>query len=177
MVVIGGMAVTYLFGMRVYEMVRPKLDAVAQARTILTAINYEIKSSTQIKIGAGTLTTFVDAANTNTQAGNSIQVYPDSDTNHFIRYFGDLSDRTLKKMVRQSSNNVVTTTVASAITNKTIFTALDATGKPLTNNQVNRVIAMTLQFYQQEYPAGSQKSKNASDFYQLTTRVTRRSLP
>jgi hypothetical protein len=40
----------------------------------------------------------------------------------------------------------------------------------LTNNQNNRVIAMTLHFYQPEYPGGVK----GSDFYHLHTRVTRR---
>jgi prepilin-type N-terminal cleavage/methylation domain-containing protein len=175
-IVLGALSVTYLFGLRVFELVRPKLEAVAQARSLLGNLNYEIKSSSQVKIGTGTLTTFVEASATNTQAGNAIQIYPDSDTNSYFRYFRDANDQTLKKVTRRATTtNMII--VASGITNQSVFTALDSTGKPLTNSQNNRVIAMTLQFYQQEYPVGKQKSKNASDFYQLTTRVTRRSLP
>jgi len=175
-IVIGGMAVTYLFGLRLFEMVRPKLDATDQARALVGKLNYEVKSASQIKVGTGSSSSFTEAALNSSQTGNAIQIYPDTDTNYFVRYFWNGSDLTVKRLVSQNKTNNTLSTIASSVTNQVIFSALDYAGNVLTNNQNNRVISMTLQFYQKEYPAGSRASGNASDFYQVQTRITRRSL-
>src|SRR4051812_8540867 len=175
-VVIGGMTVTYLFGMRLFEIVRPKLDATDQARALVGKLNYEVKSATQIKIGTGSLTSFTEAAVNSPQSGNAIQIQPESDTNYFVRYFWNASDQTLRRLVSQNKTNSSISTIATSVTNQVIFSAMDYLGNVLTNNQNNRVISMTLQFYQKEYPAGKRASGNASDFYQVQTRITRRSL-
>jgi hypothetical protein len=172
MVVIGGMAVTYLFGVRLFAMVQPKLDATDQARLLVGTVSSEIKAAAQIKVGTGSLLSFTEVSLNSPQSGNAIQIYPSSDTNLFVRYYYDSGDRTLKRLV--NSNSVVRT-MASSVTNSTVFRAEDFGGNVLTNNQNNRVISMVLQFYQREYGAGS-AAKNASDFFQLRTRVTRRSL-
>src|SRR5947209_6107454 len=44
-IAIGGMSVTYLFGVRLFEVVRPKLDATDQARALIGKLNYEVKSA------------------------------------------------------------------------------------------------------------------------------------
>jgi hypothetical protein len=71
-----------------------------------------------------------------------------------------------------------TTVIASSVTNLiTIFSSEDAYGNPLMNNQqANRVIGVTLQFYQLEYPLVKVGPGNFYDFYQLHTRVTRRKI-
>ena len=175
-IVIGGMSVTYLFGVRLFEMVRPKLDAMDQARVLVGKLNYEVKAASQIKVGTGSLSSFTEAALNTLQSGNAIQIYPESDTNYFVRYFCDASDQTVKRLVSQNKTNNTVSTIARSVTNQVIFSAMDYAGNVLTNNQNNRVISMTLQFYQKEYPAGSRASGNASDFYQVQTRITRRSL-
>ena len=163
---------TYLFGLRLFAMVRPKLDATDQARLLVGTVSSEIKGAAQIKVGTGGLLSFTEVSLNSPQSGNAIQIYPSSDTNLFVRYYYDSGDRTLKRLV--NSNSVVRT-MASSVTNSTVFRAEDFAGNVLTNNQNNRVISMVLQFHQREYGAGS-AAKNASDFFQLRTRVTRRSL-
>lgn len=175
-IVIGGMSVTYLFGMRLFNIVKPKLDATDQARLLVGKLNYEVKSATQIKVGTGSATSFTEAAVNSAQSGNAIQIQPDTDTNYFVRYFWNASDQTVKRLVSQNKTNSTLSTIATSVTNQIIFSAQDYTGHVLTNNQNNRVISMTLQFYQKEYPSGSKASGNASDFYQVQTRITRRSL-
>jgi len=175
-IVIAGMSVTYLFGMRLFDMVKPKLDATDQARALVGKLNYEVKSASQIKVGSGSSSTFTEAALNSSQSGNAIQIYPDTDTNYFVRYFWNSSDQTVKRLVSQNKTNNTMSTIATSVTNQMIFSARDYLGNVLTNNQNNRVISMTLQFYQKEYPAGSKASGSASDFYQVQTRITRRSL-
>ena len=175
-IVIGGMSVTYLFGMRLFDIVKPKLDATDQARALVGKLNYEVKSASQIKVGSGSSSSFTEAALNSSQSGNAIQIYPDTDTNYFVRYFWNSSDQSVKRLVSQNKTNNTLSTIATSVTNQMIFSALDYAGNVLTNNQNNRVISMTLQFYQKEYPTGSKASGNASDFYQVRTRITRRSL-
>ena len=46
----------------------------------------------------------------------------------------------------------------------------------LTNNENNRVIGLTLQFYQIQYPVIRIGPGELYDFYQLRTKITRRTL-
>src|SRR5437762_47488 len=124
-VVIGGMTVTYLFGMRLFEIVRPKLDATDQARALVGKLSYEVKSACQIKVGTGSSSSFTEAAVNTSQSGNAIQIQPDADTNYFVRYFWSASDQTVKRLVSQNKTNNTLSTIASSVTNQVIFSALD----------------------------------------------------
>jgi hypothetical protein len=66
--------------------------------------------------------------------------------------------------------------VAHAISNQIVFTAEDYAGRILTNNENNRVIGLSLQFYQLQYPAIPIGPGNHFDYYQLRTKITRRAL-
>ena len=66
--------------------------------------------------------------------------------------------------------------MASAISNQVVFTAENHLGQVLTNNNNNRVIGLTLQFYQLQYPTINIGPGGLYDFYQLRTRITRRAL-
>ena len=66
--------------------------------------------------------------------------------------------------------------VADFITNNIVFTSEDCFGNVLTNNQNNRVISLKLQFYQVQYPITRIGPGNYYDYYQLTTKLTRRVL-
>ncbi len=171
--VIGGVMVTYLFGLRLFEFIRPKLDASDQARVFMGKLAEEVKTATQIKIGSGDVSSFTEVGVNTSQSGSALQIYPTTDTNFYVRYFRNSSDNTVKRYV---NSNGVASTMATCVTNQNLFSAQDYAGNVLTNNQNNRVIAMTLQFFQVEYPGGASRSSNSADFYQLHTRITRRSL-
>jgi hypothetical protein len=73
----------------------------------------------------------------------------------------------------------VTNVLVNYLTNYYVFQAEDYLGNFLTNMvayQNNGVIHITLQFDQWEYPVGfvGGNAVNAYDYYQLSTRVTRR---
>ena len=63
-----------------------------------------------------------------------------------------------------------TVILADSVTNTMVFTAQDFSGNVLTNNQNNRVIHLTLEFYQ---PA---RFMLGADYYKLETSMTRRAL-
>ena len=66
--------------------------------------------------------------------------------------------------------------LAQNVTNQSVFTAEDFMGNTVTNNVNNRVIGLTLQFSQIQYPVMSVGPGNYYDFYQLRTKITRRTL-
>jgi hypothetical protein len=76
-------------------------------------------------------------------------------------------------------NNGQVTMLVNFLTNYYIFQAEDYLGNCLSNSiayQNNGVIHVTMQFDQWEYPVGfiGGNAINSYDFYNLTTRVTRR---
>ena len=62
------------------------------------------------------------------------------------------------------------------MTNYFVFDAEDYLGNVLTNNSNNRIIHMTLQFSQWEYPVAGVGKGAMYDYYQLHTKVTRRAI-
>ena len=66
--------------------------------------------------------------------------------------------------------------VAEYITNSVVFTLEDFRGTNLTSSQNNRVIGLKMQFYQIQFPVTMIGPGNYYDYYQLQTKITRRTL-
>ncbi len=173
MVVIGGVVFSHIYGMKMFQLSRSKLGASDEARRAISKLVDEIRSAKIIRIGSGGLTNFTTRGITEAQSGNSIQVYPTTNTSSFVRYYWDSSDNRLKRTTNGVSSVYV---VANAISNQVVFTAENHLGQILTNNNNNRVIGLTLQFYQLQYPTIDIGPGGLYDFYQLRTRITRRAL-
>lgn len=163
----------HLFGMRLFEASKAKLGASDDARISIGSMVTEIRSAKLVRIGKGDMNGFVERAASQLQSGNAIQIYPGTNTNQFIRYYHDLADQKLKRTTNGWGD---ARTIASSVSNHVVFAAEDFTGTILTNNENNRVIGVTLQFYQLQYPSVPIGPGNFYDFYQLRTRITRRAL-
>lgn len=173
LVVLAAALSCHLFGMRLFELTKAKLGASDEARGAISLLISEIRSAKVLRIGSGTLASFTEVVPNQPQAGNAIQIYPTLNTNSFIRYFWDATDQKLKRATNDATEAYV---VAHAISNHIVFTAEDYSGRILTNNENNRVIGLSLQFYQLQYPAISIGPGNLYDYYQLRTKITRRAL-
>ncbi len=173
LVVMGGVVFSHIYGMRLFQLSRSKLGASDEARRAISKLVEEIRSAKIIRIGSGGLTNFATCGITDTQSGNAIQVYPTTNTTSFVRYYWDSVDNRLKRTTNGVSAVYV---VANAISNQVVFTAENHLGQVLTNNNNNRVIGLTLQFYQLQYPTINIGPGGLYDFYQLRTRITRRAL-
>jgi type II secretory pathway pseudopilin PulG len=171
--VVGGVVASHVYGLKLFQLSRSKLGASDEARRAVGLLTEEIRTAKSIKIGTGTLSGFTAIGSSSVQMGNSIQIYPSGATNVFIRYFWDGTDKRLKRTTNGLSSAYV---VANAISNNVVFAAEDHLGNVLTNSQNNRVIGLTLQFYQLQYPTVTIGPGGLYDFYQLRTRITRRSL-
>ena len=163
----------HLFGMRLFEISKSKLGASGEARAAISKLVAEIRSAKLLRIGDGSLSTFQEVAVDTAQSGSAIQIYPTTDTNSFVRYYWDNIDRKLK---RTTNGATFVSVVANSISNQLVFTSEDYKGVILTNNENNRVIGLTLQFYQLQYPTVVIGPGGLYDFYQLRTKITRRTL-
>ena len=172
LLLIAGVIMGHLVGVRMFQYTRSKLGGTDDARGAITKLIEEIRTAKMAKLGTGSQSTFVECGVNAEQKGNAIQLYATTSTNAWIRYFLS-SDNCLHRMTNGSSSAPV---MASYVTNSVVFTAEDYQGTILTNNQNNRVIGLTLQFYQIQYPVMKIGSNQFFDFYQVRTKVTRRVL-
>lgn len=172
LLVMAGVLSAHVFGLRLFEVTKTKLGASDDARVAIGLMVTEIRSAKLIRVGNGSAGSFVEAPLDTPQQGNAVQIHPSSSPTNFVRYYRDPADQKLKRQPDAGPATVV----ASAITNALVFTAEDFSGTILTNNENNRVIGLTLQFCQLEYPSVAIGPGNLYDFYQLRTKITRRTL-
>ena len=171
---ITGVLSVHIFGLKLNDLVRAKMGASDEARTAISKMVGEIRSAGVVQIGNGSKTAFTQIANGAGQQGNAIQIYPlKTNTSNFIRYYWDSADKRLKRSVNGGTG---VTVVANAITNSMVFTSEDFSGTVISNNINNRVIGLSLEFYQLQYPKVSIGPGSYYDYYKLRTKITRRAL-
>jgi hypothetical protein len=171
LIVFGGSLASHLFGIKIMERVSAKAAASEEARGNINALMVEICSAKSVAIGTGSQSAFTEVGNDAQQKGSALQIYPTTNTNVFIRYFLNSSAKTLHRLTNGASGVVV----ASGVKNTDLFTAEDAVGNIVSNNQNNAVIGLNLQFQQVQYtnlPVGSNYYYTS---YQARTKIARRS--
>jgi type II secretory pathway pseudopilin PulG len=179
-----------LFGLRVYTLAATKLSATASCLKAMNGVRDQIREAKTLDIGTcnSTPDSFSSITTNNYQKGNALKIYSTTNAIPYILFYLDASIATncnLKRstVASNAANTILVTNtdiLASFITNQDIFYAQDYKGNTLTNDQVtdNRmVVYMKMQFYQWEYPIAfiGGNALNAYNFYQLQTRITRRS--
>jgi len=164
----------HLNGLYLSQFALSKIGASDEARDSISRMILEVRSAGTVMVGNGDETSFKEIPYGESQTGNALQIQPvKGDTNRWIRYFWDQDDERLKRAENDSAAGRV---VANAITNRLLFTAEDFRGQVLTNNRNNRVIGVTLQFFQLQYPSIPIGPGSVYDFYQLRTKITRRAI-
>lgn len=169
---LAGLLSVHLMGLKVFEVTKTKLGANQEARESLAMIVADVRSAKTVQVGEGDETSFAETGLGELQQGNALRIFLSTNTNSFIQYYRDDE----KRLLRITSSNHSPKVVARSISNSLVFTSEDCQGNILTNNQNNRVIGLLLQFYQVQYPVVPIGPGNQFDFYQLRTRVTRRTL-
>lgn len=173
MIVLAGVIASQMFGMRMVQITSPKLGASDEARAAVSKLIEDIRSAKLVRMGTGTLSTFTEFGVDVRQQGNAIQVYPTLATNTWIRYYWDAADQKLKRTTNGAASVMV---VANSVSNSLVFSSEDYAGNVLSNNHNNRVIGLKLEFYQIQFPKMTVGSGQYYDYYQLHTRITRRTL-
>lgn len=171
--VIGGVVYSHIMGMRLNAITMAKLGVGQQARVAFNRLQDEVRSATTVTIGNGTATTFTAISNGTAQAGMAVEILPTTNSTPWIRYYFQTN---LTELRRVDSTLSTPRTVAQYLTNATIFQSEDHTGAVLTGPANNRVLAVSLRFYQLPYPLTKIGTNNAYDFYQLQAKITRRIL-
>jgi len=166
-----GLLSIHLMGLRIFELTKAKIGANEEARESLSKIVTDVRSAKTVLVGDGSASAFTECALGTLQQGNAVRIFLSTNTNTFIQYYRDNENRLMR--VTSDSNAAV---MARSISNSVVFTSEDYRGNVLTDNQNNRVIGLLLQFYQVQYPIVQIGPGSLFDYYQLRTRVTRRTL-
>jgi prepilin-type N-terminal cleavage/methylation domain-containing protein len=166
-----GIISAHLYGIRMFEFIRPKLTGTDQARTVMSKLFEEVRSASKVRVGIGNISNFTETAISLPQRGNALQIYPGTNDAEYVRYYWD-NDQTLKRMTNGSRTAVA---MAGSVTNNMVFTCEDYGGNILTNNQTSRVvISVTLNINQLQYPSSTNAAKRVYDYYQVQTRIAKR---
>lgn len=172
MIVLAAILSSHLFGMRLFQLTKAKLGANQDSRKAISKLTDEIRTARWIRVGTGGASSFRECADGEKQEGNAIEIYSTPQTEPWIRYFVD-SDQSLKRI---NSSNTTPQLIAQCLSNSIAFASENCKGTVLTNNENNRVISLTMSFYQIQYPILKVGPGEFYDYYQIRTRVTRRSL-
>jgi type II secretory pathway pseudopilin PulG len=168
---LAGLIASQMFGLRLYYVTQTKLAATANARRALDRVRDDVRSGKLLYIVNGNASSFAHISNNLAHIGNGLLVCASTNTNNFVLYYRDANDSCLKRVTNGSSQVEV---LANYITNQFVFQAEDYRGIVLTNDQNNRVIRLTMQFYQWEFPVAQVGQGAMYDYYQLQSKITRR---
>jgi len=171
LIVFGGNVASHLFGMKIMEKTNAKAGASGEARENLTVLMAEICSAKSVAVGNGSQSWFSEISIDTAQKGAALQIYPTTNTNVFVRYYLDASAKTLNRM----TNGGTGVAVATGIKNTDLFTAEDAVGSVVSNNQNNCVIGLSLQFQHLQHTNMPVGSNSFYTSYQVRTKIARRS--
>lgn len=180
---LSGILSAHLFGLSMYRITETKLNATSDARQVIGKMANEIRTCSSAEVGdikditvktvvfgvTNLVTTkgFAGFLDGDKQQGSSLMIYPSTNKTRFINYFINPSDKTFR---RTTSDLGSATIIAERVTNRMAFSAQNHLGQILTKNLNNRVIHLSLEFYQ------SPRYMQVADYYKLETAVTRRAL-
>ena len=165
--VVSGVLCAHVFGLRMSRITEAKLNASNSARQAFGKMADEIRNCTSTWVGNVTNGVFVELLDGVPQTGSALLVQPTTNAANFVVYFVNPSDQSFR---RTTSAPGTTTIVARSVTNSAVFRAQDYHGNLLNTSQNNRVIHLTLEFYQ------PQPFVPVPEYYKIETSVTRRAL-
>jgi hypothetical protein len=171
LIVFGGNVASHLFGMKIMEKINARAGASAQARENIRTLLAEVCSAKNVAVGSGNQSSFTESGMNVQQKGSALQIYPTTNTNVFIRYYLNNSTKTLNRMTNGGSGVVI----ASGLKISDIFTAEDAAGNIVSNNQNNCVIGLLIKFENLLYTNILVGSGNFYTSYEVQTKLARRS--
>jgi hypothetical protein len=175
-----------IFALRMYTLAATKTTATETGRKAMNKLRDAIRGANIAYVGIYATNGTGFSLSTN-GTGNALQLVI-ADTNGIFNitntFYLDITQPVSTDQPNDfplcfRDNNGVTNVLVNYLTNYYVFQAEDYLGNFLTNMvayQNNGVIHITLQFDQWEYPVGfvGGNAVNAYDYYQLSTRVTRR---
>jgi hypothetical protein len=168
-IVVGAASGTHVMGLRMFCQARQNFEATDESRRVLGTLREEIRGCAMVQVGSGTFSAFKEVPGNSAQVGNALQIFPGPNTNSYVIYYRD-TDRTIRRWSTETKRRE---TLAYNVTNAMVFKTTDYLGMTLTNNQNNRVVEITLKFLQ-EHGKDAAQHGGLHNFYQVTTKATRR---
>jgi hypothetical protein len=179
-----------LFAVRIFQLAATKLTATEDGRKTVNFIREQVREAKLIYVGTYSSTNagtgiFSVVGNTN-QVGSALFVSPTNTAAFGTIFFQNpattnLCSVSITNATLDATGATLTGTVGNLATdalfvtnNNNVFQAERYDGTVLTDNSDNRIIHVTLQFSQLEYPVAGIGAGAMYDYYQLHTRATRR---
>src|SRR5438876_8196042 len=75
LLVLSGIVTSFMYGLRMFELAKPKLSASDDARTTISKLVDEVRSANIIRIGSGNQSSFTEVGINSSQVGSAIHVY------------------------------------------------------------------------------------------------------
>ncbi len=161
---IGGIVYANVYGLKMCEMTKKKLERSHDARAAVGQIANEVRSAKMAAIGEVNAGTFMAKLQGEKQMGNALIVYPTTNTNSYVVYFLNTADKTFRRYTSVTKTPVA---LAGMVTNTAVFRMQNYSGNVLTNAQNSWVINMKLEFFQP-------REFSEAEYYKLETAMTRR---
>lgn len=176
-VLIVWMVSAQIYGMRVYTLAATKLVATSDGRHAIDDLRDQIREASEVDIGncSSDWSSFNYITN-GAQQGNAVEIFPTTNSTPYVIVY--LQTGGTNRLMLYNSTVGTVQRLANYVTNQVVFDAEDLWGNVQSNNVNNRVIRVTLQFSQWEYPIGYVGGTNFNSYnlYQLRTRITRRAV-
>lgn len=171
---LAGFLTLHIFSIRMNHITAVKLGASDQARDVISRLIADIRQSGNVKVGQGSATTFVEPGTNQPLRGNAVMIYPNkTNTNVWVRYYWDSADATVKRV---TSSNATPQVLVEGVTNQYVFAIERFTGQVLTNSNDKRVVGVTLQYNKLVFPSAAIGGGGLFDFYQVRTKIARRTI-
>jgi len=173
-IIVGTMLLSALFfANKMWQITQAKIHSADKTRQVIRLVGSSVHSGRILRVGTGSFSSFAEAPLDTPQQGNALQIHSTTDTNSFVRYYLDSSDKKLKYMTNGSATPVA---VAKEVINGVVFRMEDFQGNVLTSKQNNCVINLILDFAEIE---GLGVRIGPGQYYQsfrVTTKMAQRTL-
>jgi type II secretory pathway pseudopilin PulG len=181
MLVVAGVLIASLFGVRMLAVTEPKLAVDGVTRRFFDRVAEEVGSAWDVQVGSGDLNNFTPVPPGAEKVGNALQLYLTLDTNDYVRYYQDPGAGQLLRIAGGELEPVV---LAEAVTNSDVFAGeylyVDpATSVPetrrLTNDRNSMIVHVLLQYSALGGTATPVGPERLFKGHQFETRLTWRS--
>lgn len=168
--VVIGLISAHLFGLRQDKLVQSKLGASDQSRRGFDLLARDVRSAKIWDVGNGNSSSFSPIPNGTAQQGNALKICLNTDTNIYIVYYFDTTQRELR---RRHTGVAGTKLIAQSLTNAMYFRAETYQGVQAQQYDLSHkgVVHVWMEFAQYQYPLTKVGPGYYYDYYKMEFRL------
>lgn len=140
--VLGAVLLSQFAGMRMVEKTRLGLDSRDDVQKLMNALAPDVRGAKWLAVGTWNNNVFTGTSPNSAQQGNAVRMVLSTNTNFWVQYFRDASDRSVKRQTN-GGNPVV---LLPGVTNSVVFWEEDHRGILLSNGLGSFTLAVDLRF-------------------------------